>query len=114
MMSNILSGFSGSYRLKTGEGLGGFVRSVVGYPSNNIFNSTFNIPLVSDEEGTLVGEHVFNYATKPTAFNYLYSDYGTEWNYKEWGTPGSYGEAYFLRGAVKMPNNPPNTHHMSI
>lgn len=56
---SIISGFTASYRTKDSQGLSEYAKTIVSMPANNIFNSTFTIPIVSDEEGTLVNPHIF-------------------------------------------------------
>lgn len=60
-MGNILSGLTGGYRVKQCEGLREYAKNIVGYPENNIFNSTWCMPMVSDAEGTLTNTHIFDF-----------------------------------------------------
>ncbi|KAL4456934.1 hypothetical protein ABPG74_014572 [Tetrahymena malaccensis] len=114
LVASILSGFTGGYRAKESNGLQDFYKNIVSYPSNNIFNSTFTIPIIKDENGTLLNEHIFNYQTKRNQFNYLYHDFDQYWNEEQWGAPESFGESYFLRGVVQMPKEPPKSNSMQM
>lgn len=60
-MASLFSGLTGGYRAKESNGLLDYYKNIVPYPSNNIFNSTFTIPIVQDEDGTLTNDHIFNY-----------------------------------------------------
>lgn len=61
-----MSGFTGSYRSENcSYGLSEYVKNIVSTPSNNIFNSTFTIPLIKDEEGELTNSHIFNVNNYP-------------------------------------------------